>query len=85
MTIIAGKGALLSDGHPLKGTQNVFGANHSVSSSNALPKEPALPPQAKAEGVPVSGASRTVMDATANPRRATLHLPPQRPRGGPTS
>lgn len=84
MTIIDHKGTLLPDGHPLKGTQNVSGADQPVSLSNAFPKEPAPPRRGKAERVAVSGASRNALDATTNSRRATLHLPPRQSRRGPT-
>jgi hypothetical protein len=83
MSIIDYGAMRLPDGHPLKGTQNNFGAKQSESSSNAVPQEPTPPLGAQTERVAVSDASRTTLDTPASPKRATLGLPRRLPSKGP--
>lgn len=45
MTIIDDRGAPLPDGHPLKGSQNIFGVKRPESSSSVSANESALPPE----------------------------------------
>ncbi len=45
MTIIDDRGTPLPDGHPLKGTQNIFGVRKPEPSSSVSTNELTLPPE----------------------------------------
>ena len=45
MTIIDDRGTPLPDGHPLKGTQSIFGGKRPESSSSVSTNELELPPE----------------------------------------